>query len=367
VSASTGSSLKKRKASRKRRFVFRLIAVSVAAASSLVIGELVVLLSGMNNDFRMASSSEIIPRPGGPYELLPHGFVPHASIRYTYATNPRGYFDQQDGITHVFNSEGWRDSEHNVEKPADVIRILGLGDSYTFGQGVKREQLFLTLLGPLLEKQIDKKQIETINTGQPGYNTVMQKQLLERRGLDYHPDVVLLSFVPNDVESDIYTDRPKVEFFTEYTTSYAHDDWLSQYSELWTLGRRKFLQFTTADSYLQESIDSYLNEPQKWGRCRDALTEIRDLCRQNDCKLAIAIFPFFVNLNGEYPFQPIHDHVRSFCEKADIPVLDLRDHFRNFDGPELWVHPTDQHPNEQAHQIVAERISDFLVEKRLVP
>ncbi len=366
MSASTGPSLKQGKTSRRRRLVFRLIAVSVASACSLAIGELVVLLSGVNNDFRMTSSSEIIPRSGGPYDLLPHGFVPHASIRYTYATNPRGYFDQHDSITHTFNSEGWRDSERDIEKPVNVIRILGLGDSYTFGQGVKHEHLFLSLLGPLLESQIAGKQIETINTGQPGYNTSMQKQLLERRGLDYRPDVVLLSFVPNDVEPDIYTDRPKVEFFTEFTTSYAQGDWLSQYSELWMLARRKYLQHRTADSYLRKSINSYLNEPEKWDRCRDALAGIQDLCKQKDCKLAITIFPFFVNLNGEYPFEPIHDHVRSFCKETQIPVLDLREIFRDFEGPELWVHPTDQHPNELAHRIAAGAIAKFLVEKQLV-
>lgn len=101
---------------RKRHFAFRLIAVAVAVAVSLCIGELVVLLSGINNDFRSPPTSEIIPRSGGPYELLPHGFGPHASIRYSYATNPGGYFDQDDGINHTFNSEGWRDSEHTASK-----------------------------------------------------------------------------------------------------------------------------------------------------------------------------------------------------------------------------------------------------------
>lgn len=353
--------------SKKRRLAFRIAAIVIAIAVSLCVGEFAVSLSGVNNDFRITSYMQISCRPGQPTKMTPHGFIPHATIQHWYATNPRGYFDQDDSIMHTFNSEGWRDSEHAVEKPADVVRILGLGDSYTFGQGVKPEHLFLTHLESLLEEQSDGRQVETINTGQPGYNTVMEKELLERRGLDYRPDVVLLSFVPNDVEADIYTDRPKVEFFKEFTTSYADQDWLSEHSELWMLARRKVLRYSAGRSYLQNSIDSYLNEPGKWNRCRDALTEIRDLCRKIDCELVVAIFPFFVNLNGEYPFQPIHDHVRNFCEQAEIPVVDLRESFREFEGPELWVHPTDQHPNDQAHKIAAESIAKFLTEKNLVP
>ena len=43
------------------------------------------------------------------------------------------------------------------------------------------------------------------------------------------------------------------------------------------------------------------------------------------------------------------------------PVLDLRDSYREFRGPELWVHETDQHPNEIAHQIAADATRDFLL------
>jgi len=352
---------------RKRRLAFRTAAIVIALTVSLCAGEFVVYLSGINNDFRTTGKMGISCRPGYPTKMSPHGFIPYASIRHWYSTNPRGYFDYEQSIIHTFNSEGWRDSEHDIEKPDDVVRILGLGDSYSFGQGVKPEHLFLTHLESLLEKQTDGRQFETINTGQPGYNTVMEKGLLEARGFDYSPDLVLLSFVPNDVEPNIYSNRPKVEFLEAFTTSYADQDWLSKHSELWMLARRKVLRYSAGQSYLQNSIDSYLNEPEKWNRCRDALTGIRDLCNQNDCKLAVAIFPFFVNLNGEYPFQPIHDHVRSFCQESEIPVVDLRESFRDFEGPELWVHPTDQHPNEQAHRIAAESISKFFVENKLVP
>lgn len=345
---------------------FRIATLAGSTLVALLIGELAVFLSGVNNDFRSLRTSIVIPRDGGPYELVEHGFVPFATLRTQYATNPRGYFDNNFCIDHVFNSEGWRDSEHPVQKPTGEFRILGLGDSYLFGQGVNREDLCLTRLGEVLSERLPERNFATINTGQSGYNSAMQKMLFERRGADYEPDLVLLAFVPNDVEPDVYSDRPKVEFLTEFTASYVEADWLSGHSELWMLARRKLLYRSAGQAYLRRSIDSYLNEPDKWNRCRKSLEAIRDKCRKDGSRFAIAIFPFFVRLNGDYPFQPIHDHVRSFCEDADIPVLDLRDSYREFEGPELWVHPTDQHPNEQAHRIAGEAIAEFLFERNLL-
>src|SRR5690606_16307135 len=111
-------------------------------------------------------------------------------------------------------------------------RILALGDSYLMGQGVKRQDLWLRQLEELLNKRFPEAPIETINTGQAAYNTAMELQLLNQRGLEYQPHLVLLSFVPNDVEPDVFTKEPKVEFLTEYTSSYTNDDWLTPHSEL---------------------------------------------------------------------------------------------------------------------------------------
>ena len=73
------------------------------------------------------------------------------------------------------------------------------------------------------------------------------------------------------------------------------------------------------------------------------------------------IFPFFHELDGDYPFQRIHDSVREFAAREGIETLDLLDAYRAYRGPELWVHETDLHPNEQAHEIAADAIFDHLL------
>ena len=40
--------------------------------------------------------------------------------------------------------------------------------------------------------------------------------------------------------------------------------------------------------------------------------------------------------------------------------MDLRDAFPGFNGPELWVHETDQHPNEKAHELAAAAVFRYV-------
>ena len=201
---------------------------------------------------------------------------------------------------------------------------------------------------------------EPINSGQSGFNTAAERDLLAARGLEYHPDLVILYFVPNDVEPSLDAHGPKVEFFVNYTSIYEQPDRLSEWSQLWGLLRQRYLQNIRARNYLAECARSFDPQGEKWGQCRAALEGIRELCRKQDVPLLVVMFPFFHQLNGDYPFQPIHDLVRSYCESAGVPLIDLRESFRGYDGPELWVHPSDPHPNEIAHQVAAQAVFERL-------
>ena len=350
--------------SRHRRIGFRIAAVVGATVFSLAVAEVVLLLLGVNNDYRESGASILLPRPGGPTELSECGHVPYATIRLQFPTNPRRYFGADNIIDHTLNSVGWRDDEHTLKKPAGTFRILGLGDSYLFGQGVKPNDRCLDGLPTRLKSHWPKTRFETINAGQPGFNTVQELNSLKRCGWNYDPDLVILHFVPNDIEADIYTNKPKVEFFTEYTTGFLGTDWLSQHSEICALARRKIWGKIKGRAYIRESIDSFVSQPEKWESSRGAMAEIANQCRQHDVGFLVVVFPFFINLDGDYPFQPIHDRVKQFCAESKIPCLDLRDNFRRYSGPELWVHPVDQHPNETAHRLAADAIADFIVKNR---
>jgi hypothetical protein len=59
--------------------------------------------------------------------------------------------------------------------------------------------------------------------------------------------------------------------------------------------------------------------------------------------------------------------VAQFCVWNGIRTLDLFDAFEGRPYAELWVHPSDQHPNEDGHRISAVALADFVREEQLLP
>jgi len=113
---------------------------------------------------------------------------PHLDLRFT-----------QPGTCDVrvrCNSRGLRDREHAFEKPAGVRRVVCVGDSYAWGQGVEDAETFASVLERALPAA------ETINLGVAGYTAVQELLLFEAEGVRYAPDWTVVLFCDNDLDSD---------------------------------------------------------------------------------------------------------------------------------------------------------------------
>ncbi|HEY3134791.1 MAG TPA: SGNH/GDSL hydrolase family protein, partial [Blastocatellia bacterium] len=116
-----------------------------------------------------------------------------------------GYTPGWDGMhaggrVHI-NSAGWRGRDFAQAKPPGTFRILGIGDSFTFGKAVNDEDVFLAKLETILNSDCDPK-FETLNAGHEGINTAAELQYFnEYNMIKLAPDVVVLGFtVSNDAE-----------------------------------------------------------------------------------------------------------------------------------------------------------------------
>ena len=98
------------------------------------------------------------------------------------------------------NSLGFRDVEHPVAKPPGVFRILGVGDSFTYGIGVDVADTYLKRLEVLLNARPNAPvRVETLNLGIPRFFPELERIVLERYGMQFAPDLVVVGFLPNDV------------------------------------------------------------------------------------------------------------------------------------------------------------------------
>jgi hypothetical protein len=96
------------------------------------------------------------------------------------------------------NSRGIRGTrEYDFQKSSDHLRIVTVGDSFTFGEEVSDDETFPYYLGTLMPAA------EVINMGVGGYGHDQMSLYLEREGLKYSPDVIVLGFLAEDAARNL--------------------------------------------------------------------------------------------------------------------------------------------------------------------
>lgn len=152
-----------------------------------VLGGLLLLEGGLRLVLGNFAQSRLLQRSELPGVCLENR--PGVELTYT------GWLLRQDPTTLRTNALGGRGDE--VPEPGERPRVLLLGDSFTFGQGVEEDQTF----GAALEQRLRAlgTDAEVLNFGVPGHSQPQSVALLEQRLLPLRPDLVLLVVFANDL------------------------------------------------------------------------------------------------------------------------------------------------------------------------
>src|SRR5690242_11419976 len=167
----------------QRLLVTRLLAIGFGLLLALAGAEATVRVFGLSKTLAMQSAAG--RRPPRAIRSVAARYMPNA--RWS------GPYD----VPYRSNSDGYREREFSVVKPAGVVRIAMLGDSVSEGLGVAEEQRFSRRLEELL--QGDRSTIEVLDFAMAGYATVDEKIALERDALRYAPDRIILQICFDDV------------------------------------------------------------------------------------------------------------------------------------------------------------------------
>lgn len=138
-------------------------------------------------------------------------YISDRRLHHRMAANWSGFFPEEIvqgvGRSEVpirTNSLGLRSAEVTEPKPAGVFRILVLGDSVTFGWGLRGEDTYPSQLASLLATLRPNQRFEVINAGVSGYGTWQQASWLQDTGLDLQPDVIVVQTHLNDASDDLW-------------------------------------------------------------------------------------------------------------------------------------------------------------------
>lgn len=298
------------------------------------------------------------------------------------------------------NDFGLRAPVVSIPKPADVYRVLLLGDDTIFGSEVYTDELVSAQLEQIL-KSTSPRRIEVLNAAIPGGCPLQAVLWVRHTLLCLQPDLVVHHFDMSDVADD-YAMRTFVQGgkdgsprcaihpgLQETRTDLARGlrehfltiEWAElQLAEIWArrssprtrsdlgdpLNRYRWLEDTPPDWSIpiQHAIGAL-------GHVRKSLPEnvayvvttcpkpwqvSEDACPSVEVRVREGVRPRAVYASRR-PFELVND----FCREARIPCLVCDDAFRRSQEPERLYLDRSPGLSAEGHALYAQRIAEFVV------
>ena len=259
------------------------------------------------------------------------------------------------------NSHGQRDKERTLRKPDGVQRIVLLGDSVVEGYGLRESET----ISRRLEALYSDGTTEVLNFGVSAYCTLAEIELLEIKGLQFDPDVVVLVFVENDFDNfnreafplGETIDRPAI------VESLFHK---SHFFRLASIRLNLFHFGAEADPvrWNQDAIGD--------NNVTEGLRRFRELADRHNFQPLVAIWPRFLNDRiVDVCFMPQDSKqliVEHLAAMYNIPSVRLSDYFQRHHAksggaanPRLRYSSGDElHPSPEGARVAADALKRIL-------
>ena len=288
--------------------------------------------------------------------------------------NPRIIYELRSRLDVVFaggrlttSDAGFRGPDVRAPKPPDVFRIVGIGDSYMFGQGVSDQETYLSSLGSLLRGAAAHPIIETLNLAVPGFNTVMEVELLKQRVAEFEPDMILIEIVGNDLDVPNFLWRPV-------------DPWTFRKSFLFDFVRSR-VDRRAAGDLMGADLDDAPRSPGSpaatFSRAGDVPAAYTSMVGLPAFEGAVAELADLGRTRGVPVLALTHGvwfeaKMTRALAKAGITVLILRSALRqkarslgapDYPRSPLALGPADLHPSVLGHRVIAEELSRWLADE----
>lgn len=312
---------------------------------------------------------------------IAHGLDLYTEDKYLpYMTRPSfsTYVDLRNAeasflCTH--NSRGLRDREHDDSAQPGTLRILGLGDSFTYGIGASFQDTFLYRLEELLNaRQGEHPHVEIIKAGIPGTNTQHQRVFLEHYGLAYRPNIVLVGFNTTDVIG-MHTGFNHSKATADHRLSVFAPNALTEsfrflyvHSHVFRILLEK-LFYAISSNFTEHWSEIYQANgfhEKNWVKVEDELSKIRELCRQSNAVMVVVEIPENSFPTGSGSKNYSGNRLAAWCKKHDAFFVDVLPRFMNT-GNMAGLYWKDGHCNAAGYRLIAQTIYDQLVTDNVIP
>lgn len=255
------------------------------------------------------------------------------------------------------NAFGARDREFERAKPPGTLRIVVMGDSYAFGQGVAMEEAFPKVIERALAARLPGTRVEVINFGVQGYSLGQAVSRFVAEAAAFAPDIALLAPIADDLDptrSQTFVDRHG--YLTK--TTGGEGRWKAFLRQVHTAYLLKGIIYAVMHRAQGQSAGAAGSEALPASRAQVLESEV---ARFVEAARAVGAAPMFalVDFERTATTDAIVAQVRT--RFPDLPVVDCPPQFAGKD-PSTFAVPRDRHPNAEAHSMIARTILEPLIE-----
>jgi lysophospholipase L1-like esterase len=297
------------------------------------------------------------PRFPGPFQSIVPG-LPYA---------PGRKIEHLAQATYI-NADGYADRLYAIPRPAEVFRIVALGDSMTFGFGVPMGKSFVDQMEEMINRGGKYVPTEILNLGVPGFNTYEEYKALIAMGDKLEPHLVLLNYFPNDVMPDRYHPSPFAVCPPDVLPFGGLRDFFLSFA-LFRVFHDGYFMIRFGANPDSLGFTSYLKERNPGLACSFYyLRGIKSFCEMRRIPLLVTIVPWLSpQLTAENPAPEAYvtEHLSARFREMGIEPLDMCPALAGYSASRLSL--SDTHPNELAHGLFAEYLLKKLTEKNLIP
>jgi hypothetical protein len=375
----------------KRRFKTLMINCCVALCSLVVIGGIIEITARFYcaNSYKKANISCYVKDP-----VLGHRSK--ANCEYT-EKEPEG----DHPVKYRFNDCGFRDENTCSKKQASTFRIVGIGDSFTFGAMLSYEDTYLAITERYLRNRLSYP-VEILKTGVSGWE-LYQYVVWFEEALRLNPQIVLIGLLPNDLfeanskeawqrKSSLYkiglqeddtresdkAVRPWHERLAGYVTKKSYFlQWLKRflfsfdaiYARSYLINRHR-----QGGSYLSKEYGTEWAE--RMVNLRRVLGEMSSRARRQNVQLVIVIIPqriqaVLLNRQASPPadvaVSKFSDNLSLICNELGVPVIDFLKPMSHIPNAGMLYYPVDGHLNKQGARLLGEFLAQELISLKLMP
>lgn len=264
-------------------------------------------------------------------------------------TSDRYPVDRAVVLPIVSNSEGFR-SSREFDELDSRLRVLVVGDSFVFGNGVREEER----LTEVLEAMNPSWRVD--NLGMTGWGIDLMLRGLENVGMAIRPDIIVLA---------VYTDD-----FRRVLPDYAGMGYPIPKYELED-GNLVTEPYPSATGWRRLRMVQLWNQIY-WNRIKNRnrynlnealLNRFADIAQQNQSKLVVLFLP---GKGDSHEDKQRRSFLRDWASNREIPYSDLTDALHGPGVDKTYI-TNNWHWAPLGHRIAATKLNELLASENLVP